>query len=145
MTDVYFEDPATESAFRCIIRLGTLAHSYGVSSYRLQSYLIRVARAVGPDGSFAVTPSSILFVVWTPGEERQNMHFAALSAPAFDLTRLSALSSVIDQDADGSMRITDADDALDQIQHQAAAFGTLPIGIGYTLCGAGFGVLLSLG
>lgn len=73
------------------------------------------------------------------------MHFAALSAPAFDLTGLSALSSVIDQVADGSMRIIDADDAIDQIKHHAAAFGTLPVGLGYALCGAGFGVLLSLG
>lgn len=141
----YFDDPANEEAFRFLIVVGTMAHGYGIASDRLQAYLERVAATVGLQGRFEATPSSILFVVWLGEAGRQHIHYAPMSAPGFDLARLSCLSGIMDKVAGGTLSIPAATEAMNAVSAAPAPYGPIPIGLGFAVCGAGFGLLMGLG
>lgn len=55
------ENDNFEIACKFVIRLGTLVHRYGAQTARIESYLVRVIRALGFDGVFRSTPTGILF------------------------------------------------------------------------------------
>ncbi len=46
------QEMSFDEARRFLIKLGTTAHGYGVSSLRLESYLSRVTEALGFCGAF---------------------------------------------------------------------------------------------
>ncbi|WP_170574723.1 threonine/serine ThrE exporter family protein [Ruegeria atlantica] len=145
MPDGYFDDLKHEEAFRFLIDIGSLAHGYGISSHRLASMLENVAGSVGLMGKFDVTPASILFVVWLPKDRRQRIHYAPMPSPGFDLTRVNGLFEIRAGIENGSLTIRQAFAAMNDVKAQPPAFGPLLVGLGYALCGAGFGVLLNLG
>jgi uncharacterized membrane protein YjjP (DUF1212 family) len=132
-------------ADRCqlVVKLATAAHGYGVSSYRLNSYLTRVTHALGLEGEFLVTPEYINFIFSRAGETRQYFHFVRMRAPSFDMTRLAQVGELVDQIAAGALTLAQGPAALDRIAQQSPRYGLLPVGLGYGLAGAAFAILLS--
>ena len=132
-----------DEACRFLIKLGTTAHGYGVSSLRLESYLSRVTEALGFCGAFMVTPSSINFIFWRQGETQQFSHFAKMSAPTFDMTKLAEVSELVQQFDVESSSLVETENCLDAINRQPPRYNRWLVAVGYALSGAGFAVLLS--
>jgi uncharacterized membrane protein YjjP (DUF1212 family) len=132
-------------AERCqlVMKLATAAHGYGVSGYRLHSYLTRVTDALRVGGEFLITPEYITFIFWRPGETRQYFHFIRMTAPSPDMTRLAQVGELVDQMAAGALTLGQGPAALDRIAQQPPRYGLLPVGLGYGLAGAAFAALLS--
>ena len=138
-TDVTFDQSC-----RFIIELGRIGHRYGVSSYRLTSYLEKVSKSLGIEGSFMITPSYINFVFETDGELGQQSRFEMMGPTTFEMTKLARISLLVRRVVDGSISLVEGEKQLGVIDRDSPAFGNLPVGIGYALSGAGFAVLMSV-
>ena len=131
-----------DATYRFIITLGRKAQSCGVSSFRLHSYLKRVSEALGLQADFIITPSYIHFVFQRPGQP-QLSHFVSADAAAFDMVKLTRISSLVDRVAAGDLELAEAEVALEDIGQTPPVFGKWPVGLGYVLSGVGFALLLS--
>lgn len=110
-------------ACRFIIALGTVAHGYGVSSYRLESYLVRVTRALSLHGEFLVTPSYINFIFWWDGDQRQHSHFARMASSTFDMAKLARVGELVDQIESGVLTVAEGATRLKSIGSQSPIYG----------------------
>lgn len=133
-----------DEACRFIIALGTVGHGYGVSSYRLESYLVRVARTLGLHGEFLVTPSYINFIFWRDGDVQQQSHFARMAPPTFDMDKLARVGELVDQVESRVLTVAEGATRLKSIGSQSPIYGRWLVALGYVLSGAGFAVLLSV-
>jgi uncharacterized membrane protein YjjP (DUF1212 family) len=132
-----------DEACRFIIALGKAGHGYGVSSHRLESYLVRVCRALSLHGEFMVTPSYINFIFWQESDERQHSHFARMPSSTFDMAKLARVGELVDQVESGTLSVTEGVTRLKSIGSQSPYYGRLPVALGYLIVGAGFAVILS--
>lgn len=144
-TELDRDDQSFAQICRFIIKLGTVAHGYGVSSYRMQSFLGRVSAALSIGSEFQVTPGYINFIFWRLGETAQCSHFAPMTATTFDMSKLAAIGELIDQVEAGTVSMEEGMKQLEDIPKQDAQFGVPWVGLGYVLSGAGFAVLLAAG
>jgi len=126
-----------------VIQLGTVAHGYGVSSYRLASFLRRTSEALSVSGGFQVTPASINFTFWQDDETTQRSYFLPMAPTTFDMSKLAAIGELVDQVEAGTLSMEDGVRQLQDIPTKKAQFGAPWVGLGYALAGAGFAVLLS--
>ena len=133
-----------DQSCRFIIELGRIGHRYGVSSYRLTSYLEKVSKSLGIEGSFMINPSYINFVFETDGELGQQSRFEMMGPTTFEMTKLARISLLVRRVVDGSISLVEGEKQLGEIDRDRPAFGNLPVGIGYVLSGAGFAVLMSV-
>ncbi len=90
-----------------------------------------------------VTPSSINFIFWRQGETQQFSHFAKMSAPTFDMTKLAEVGELIQQFDVGSSSLVETEVRLDAIANQPPLYNRWLVAVGYALSGAGFAVLLT--
>lgn len=148
MHDMTTAEITTERAFddacHFVIALDTEAHGYGVSSYRLESYLSRVTQALGLHGEFMVTPSYINFIFWRKGEAQQHSHFARMAATTFDMAKVSKIGELVNQIEDGTLSVDEGMSRLEEVGKQPPIYGHWPVALGYALSGSGFAVLLSV-
>lgn len=131
-----------DATYRFMITLGKKAQGYGVSSLRLQSYLKRVSEALGLEADFMITPSYIHYVFQRPGQS-QLSYFQSAGTAAFDMNKLTRISSLVDRVTSGDLGLEEAESALENIDQTPPVYGTWPVGLGYVLSGMGFAVLLS--
>ncbi len=131
-----------DATYRFIITLGKKAQNSGVSSFRLQSYLKRVSEAFGLKADFMITPSYIHFVFQRPGQP-QLSYFQSAGGAAFEMNKLTRISSLVDRVTAGDLGLEEAEIELENIDQTPPVYGTWPVGVGYVLAGMGFAVLLS--
>jgi uncharacterized membrane protein YjjP (DUF1212 family) len=137
------DDTSFDEACRFLIELGTATHGYGVSSYRLESYLTRASRALGFSGEFIVTPAYIQFVFWRGDDVRQVSHISRMGPSVFDMAKLAQVSELVDQIEAGTLSLDEGGSHLENIGKQAPIYGCWMVALGYALSGAGFAVLMS--
>ena len=131
-----------DATHRFMITLGRKAQSCGVSSFRLHSYLKRVSEALGLKADFIITPSYIHYVFQRSGQP-QLSYFSSADAAAFDMDKLTRISSLVDQVTAGDLGLAEAEIALENIGQTPPVYGKWPVGLGYILSGMGFALLLS--
>ena len=127
-----------------IVKLGTTAHGYGVSSSRLESYLARVTAALGLHGDFKVTPEAVDSVLWREGDEVQRIHITRTPDAGCNMAGLVKVGELVDRIESGDVSVEDGSDRLEAIGRSPVPFGPLAIAASFGLIGAGFAVLLSL-
>ena len=131
-----------DATYRFMITLGKKPQSYGVSSVRLQSYLKRVSEALGLQADFMITPSYIHYVFQRPGQP-QLSYFQSAGTAAFDMNKLTQISSLVDRVTSGDLGLEEAEIALKNVGQTSPVYGRWLVGLGYILSGIGFAVLLS--
>lgn len=139
------DDTTFDQICRFVIKLGTVAHGYGVSSYRLQSFLGRTSTAMSINGEFQVTPTYINFIFLRDGERAQRSHYVPMASTTFDMTKLALIGELVDKVETGTLSMEEGVKRLDDICKQQAQFSVPWVGLGYALSGAGFAVLLAAG
>jgi uncharacterized membrane protein YjjP (DUF1212 family) len=133
------EEARFESVCRFVIRLGTLAHGYGPQARRLESYLSRVTQALGYNGIFSSTPTSISFTFVKKDDDLRQKHYqVSMPGTGFDLAKLARVGELVNAVEDGSVTIEQATATLDEIDAMPSPYGTCTVALGYALCGAGF-------
>jgi uncharacterized membrane protein YjjP (DUF1212 family) len=142
-SDSHIGDQTFDEICCFIIKLGEAAHRYGVTTYRLESFLSQVSTALGIQGQFAVTPMSISFNFLREGEQWQRSHFARMPGVDFNMARLTQIGELMDQIASGKVTVSDGPARLKKIDHMPNPYGPLMLALAYGLSGAGFAVLMS--
>ena len=147
MTQPTFPDAKAEDAYRFIIKLGVVGHGVGVTPFRLESYLSRTAQALGLNGEFMSTLTSINFAIWQSDDLYQRTHFVTTSAPSFDMTRLAEVSDLVKQVEAGTVTLAEGSAALDDLDDKTGhppTYNAALVGVGYALSSAGFAIMLSM-
>ncbi|MFC1960686.1 threonine/serine exporter family protein [Chloroflexota bacterium] len=132
-----------EVATHFIIRLVLMAYSYGVSTTRLEAYLIQLLNNLGIEGEFSFAPPHVNFVFKRPQESQQQYLFIRLPAVSYNLTKLSLLGSLLNQFEQGKITVTEVASRLDACETLPTPYKTSVVALGYALCGAGIAVLLA--
>ncbi len=132
------EDVRFSEACRFVIKLGTLAHGYGPQARRLESYISRVTKALGYEGTFSSTPGSISFAFRKSGELWHRTHIVSVSGSSFNLAKLAKVGELVAAVEEGKVDIAEAIGVLDEIDAMSPPYGKVMVAAGYLLCGAGF-------
>ncbi|WP_448568931.1 threonine/serine ThrE exporter family protein [Thalassotalea ganghwensis] len=111
-----------------IIRLGKALHKFGTPAYRLETHLQNVARSLGIDGNFVITPTSLTFVlsdnVDTPYHQEYN-HIVRVMPGDLDLGSLARTDELVDELASGQRTLEEATERLDEIVNKPHPYGRL--------------------
>lgn len=133
------EDARFESTCRFVIRLGTLAHGYGPQAKRLESYLSRVTKALGYNGIFHSTPTSLSFTFKKKDDENwQKPHLVSMPGTGFDLSKLARVGELVNAVEGGQVSIARATETLDEIDAMPPPYRNWLVALSYAMCGAGF-------
>lgn len=76
-----------------LVHLARALHTYGMPAHRLESSLAALARRLGVEGQFLVTPTSVLASFGAL--ESQKVHMIRTEPGEIDLSKLSALADLI--------------------------------------------------
>ncbi|WP_434053780.1 MAG: threonine/serine exporter family protein [Roseibium sp.] len=135
----------TTKNLKLLAETARLAHGFGVTSGRLQAFLLSLAEELGYTGSFRVTPSSIMYAISEKGREEQLIRYIPLPSPGFQLTRLAWLSKIMNRLEANELTVDETLSEIRKLESLPDTFGPAVVGLAYGGCGAGFAVLLSLG
>ena len=133
------EEARFEAACRFVIKLGTLAHGYGPQARRLESYLSRITKALGYNGIFRSTPTSLSFTFKKNDDELwQKNHLVSMPGTGFDLAKLAKVGELVNAVEEGNVSIARSTEILDEIDAMPPPYRNWMVAIGYAMCGAGF-------
>ncbi|MBL4603844.1 MAG: threonine/serine exporter family protein [Emcibacteraceae bacterium] len=128
-------------ARRFIIKLGIIAHGYGPSAARLESYLSQVIEALGYNGNFRSTRSEIIYAFWNEDKMDQVVHMAAVEIGSFNMAKLARVGELVEAVVEGGISLDDAYDLLDEIEALPNPWGPFAKAVSFILLGLVFRVL----
>ncbi|MCC3861298.1 threonine/serine ThrE exporter family protein [Pseudemcibacter aquimaris] len=146
MTDQVLTDERTVKysvARRFIIKLGIIAHGYGPSAARLESYLKQVTEALGYGGHFHSTRSEIIYAFWKDDKMDQIVHMEAVEKGSFNMAKLARVGEVVEAVVGGGMTLDDAYDILMEIDELPNPWGPFAKAVSFLFIGVGFAGLMS--
>ncbi len=130
-------------ARRFIIKLGIIAHGYGPSAARLESYLSQVVEALGYHGVFRSTRSEIIFSFWKDDKMDQIMHMASVETGSFNMAKLARVGELVEAVVDGGVSLHNAYEMLDEIEALSNPWGPAAKAVSFMFIGVGFSGLMS--
>lgn len=130
-------------ARRFIIKLGVIAHGYGPSAARLESYLTQVIEALGYHGVFRSTRSEIVYAFWNDDKLDQTVHIERVEKGSFNMAKLARVGELVEAVVEESIPLSDAYTLLDEIENLPNPWGPGAKGIGFMFVGVGFAGLMS--
>lgn len=146
MTDQTLNDERTVKysvARRFIIKLGIIAHGYGPSAARLESYLKQVTESLGYGGNFHSTRSEIIYAFWKDDKMDQIVHMEAVEKGSFNMAKLARVGEVVEAVVEGGMTLDDAYDILLEIDELPNPWGPIAKAVSFLFVGVGFGGIMS--
>ena len=136
-------DTEFEQACQFVMQLVSQAHRYGVSFVRLGTFIAQLSSNFGFRGQMLATPPFLLLEFWRPTDTQPRRFIHRLPEESFDLSKLSQLGSLVNKVVAGKVPFDKGTAGLKQIDSLQNPYGNLAVALGYSLCGAGFAVLLS--
>lgn len=130
-------------ARKFIIKLGIIAHGYGPSSVRLESYLRQVIEALGYNGNFRSTRSEITYAFWKDDAMDQVVHMASVEKGGFNMAKLARVGELVEAVVEGGISLDDAYELLDEIEALPNPWGPAAKAVSFMFVGVGFSGLLS--
>lgn len=130
-------------ARRFIIKLGIIAHGYGPSAARLESYLTQVIEAVGYHGVFRSTRSEIMYAFWKDDKMDQIIHVEKVEKGSFNMAKLARVGEVVESVVAGGISLHDAYDLLIKIDELPNPWGPFAKAVSFLFIGVGFSGLMS--
>ncbi|MGL4834547.1 MAG: threonine/serine exporter family protein, partial [Shewanella sp.] len=90
-----------------IIKLGKALHKFGTPAYRLETHLQTVARTLGIEGYFLISPTSMTFVLQHDTDQEYN-HVARVKPGELDLGSLARTDELVDELTSGKRTLAEA-------------------------------------
>lgn len=125
-----------------IVKLGKLLHKYGAPAYRLETHLMNVADHLGLRSAYIISPTSMMFILWTEGHDDEYTHSARVSPGDVDLGALSRVDDVVDYVVDDDLSLLEADRMLSEIEAKKDPYHPLMTGIAFAMAGGAFAALI---
>ena len=130
-------------ARRFIIKIGIIAHGYGPSAARLESYLTQVVEALGYHGVFRSTRSEILYAFWNEDKMDQIVHVERVEKGSFNMAKLARVGELVEAVVEESIPLSEAYILLDEIEKLPNPWGPFAKAVSFIFIGVGFSGLMS--
>lgn len=108
--------------YQFIIQLGKALHTYGVPSYKSQTYLTEIAKKKGIKGSFMDTPTWINYVFYEEDEQTYN-YIECVPPGELNLGALSKIVEITNAVLSNKMEFEQAKTAIEQIKTMSLGYG----------------------
>lgn len=128
---------------RFVIELGRALHECGTSSQRVERHLTNVARLLGLNGSFLMSPTTFTCAFWEDDDLDQFIHIERVEPTENNLGRLWEIDSLVESIADGRTSFADGIKRLDQVTRAPRNYSLWSNALSWTLIGGSFAALLS--
>ena len=136
-------DEKFKQTCRFVAQMVVQAHRYGASYVRLEEFFTQLPRLFGFKGEMlAAAPFAFFEFRQSANAEPYRLTYR-LAETSFDLTKLSNLWALVNDLEAGQISIDQGVARLKQIDSLAAPYKSSTVALAYSLCGAGFAVLLS--
>lgn len=126
-----------------IVKLGKMLHKYGTPAYRLEAHLHELALHLGVKASFIISPTAMIFVIWTEGHEQEYTQAVRVDPGGMDIGALSRSDELVDQLLQGSVSLNEADALLDAIDARPPPYGKLLTALAMMMSGGAFAMLMA--
>lgn len=130
-------------ARRFIIKLGIIAHGYGPSAARLESYLTQVIEVLGYHGVFRSTRSEVVYAFWNDDKMDQIIHIERVEKGSFNMAKLARVGELVEAVVEDSISLSDAYTLLDEIESLPNPWGPVAKAVSFIFVGVGFSGLMS--
>jgi len=127
--------------YKFIIQLGKALHTYGVPSYKIESYLADVAIKKGIKGSFMDSPTWINYVFYEEDEQTYN-YVECVPPGEINLGNLSRITQVTDRVISDDLDFSEAKQAIQNIEEGSSGYGKLAELLAYILSAGSFSLIL---
>ncbi len=126
-----------------IIKLGKALHKFGTPAYRLEAHLHNVAKHVGLDGYFLITPTALTFVLWVPGDKQEYTHVFRVKPGELDLGALARTDELVEDMVEGKYKLQQALQRLVIIEQAPNPYNTVTTLFSFGIVGAAFAMLIA--
>ncbi len=109
---------------RFIIKLGKALHKFGTPAYRLETHLQTVAKTLGIEGYFLISPTSMTFVLQHDTDQEYN-HVARVKPGELDLGSLARTDALVQELSLGQRSLSEALERLDEIASKPNPYGPM--------------------
>lgn len=126
--------------YHYIIELGKALHTYGVPSYKIQTYLSEVSKKKGIKGSFMDFPTWINYVFY---EDQQSYNYIECIPPgSYNLGALSKISELTDKVIANEIKSTSVNLELEAIKNEAKHTNHYISTLGYAFTSGAFSLMI---
>jgi uncharacterized membrane protein YjjP (DUF1212 family) len=136
-------DDKFEQGCQFVARIVTQAHQYGVSYVSLDTFFAQLPHIFGFNGQMLAAPPFLFLEFWRSTDTEPYRLTYRLPSASYNLTKLSGLGALIDDLNSGKASMEQGLSRLNQIDSLPPPYRNATVALGYSLCGAGFAVLLS--
>jgi len=133
-----------ESTCRFIEQVGATALGCGVSSFRVDACLSRLARRAGLESDFLVVPEKIVSALWRQGDERPRISLVRPDRAGLNMAGAAEVEELVDEVESGAVSLDEGLSRLDDVQRSRGPFSAPVIAVSFALIGAAFAVLMAL-
>ncbi len=109
---------------RFIIKLGKALHKFGTPAYRLETHLQTVAKTLGIEGYFLISPTSMTFVLQHDTDQEYN-HVARVKPGELDLGSLARTDALVQELSLGQRSLSEALERLEEIANKPNPYGPM--------------------
>jgi uncharacterized membrane protein YjjP (DUF1212 family) len=136
-------DEEFKQTCRFVAQMVVQAHRYGASYVRLEEFFTQLPRLFGVHGEMlAAAPFAFFEFRQSANAEPYRLTYR-LSETSFELTKLSDLWALVTDLEAGNISVDQGAARLKEIDSLPAPYKNSIVALAYSLCGAGFAVLLS--
>jgi uncharacterized membrane protein YjjP (DUF1212 family) len=125
------------------VKLAEALHTYGVPTHRLEQGMNRVARRLGLQGNFLVTPTSIFVSFGSPEEQRTSL--VRVEPGEVDLEKMTRLDELVTQVIQGETDVESGAKRIDEITAAPPRYGPVLSTVCFALASAAGGCFLGGG
>jgi uncharacterized membrane protein YjjP (DUF1212 family) len=122
-----------------ILRAGSLLHSYGTPSHRLERVLTKISADLGMRGVFLYTPTGLL--VSLTDEDGERTYLRRVDGGGSQIDRLIRLDDILDDLSDGKLTVAQAIDQLEQLEKSPQPYNWVLFVAACTLASAAVAIL----
>ena len=128
--------------YKFIVQLGKALHTYGVPSYKLQSYLTEIAEKKGIKGSFMDTPTWINYVFYE--EDKHNYTYVECIPPGeINLGALGKVVEITNNVLNNKLSFEIAKTEIENIKNQSTDYSKVIELLSYMLAAGSFSIILN--
>ncbi len=131
-----------DPSFAFIIDLGKALHQFGAPAHRLEAHLTRVANSIGITGSFAIAPTSMIFVLSNAHNPHPQTYMLRVQPGEIELGSLAATDQLAYQLETGELSLEHAKLRLDEITQAPEPYSWFSTLLSFGLSGGAFAMLM---
>jgi len=136
-------DEQFKQTCRFVAQMAVQSHRYGVSYVRLEEFFTQLPRLFGFKGEMLAAAPFAFFEFRQSAKAEPYRLIHRLPETSFELTKLSNLWALVNDLEAGNISVDQGTARLKQIDSLPAPYKSSTVALAYSLCGAGFAVLLS--